>query len=369
MIYRPIALQFCVFLFSLSVFAQKSKEVVNVQDFDREHELEKILTTININGEIWQAHNMSSNGQYIFVLNADEVPPVKSYRLSDGEFMGGFASKGGGPGEFQMFNPSGFGIRKGQLMIQGLKYVRIYDIVDGKEKVDLKLSFEFKAPPALGIINQGFFVDDNTLAGAVEFKPKEFVTFNIRPETEENYEPDGDFGDYPSLYPDIPNTAYHHLYAGMSSYSGDGRFLAKAYMNFPMIRLFELPSGAYTDINFEAKNQQASKIVADKAGMSIRNSFGLYSYQDNVKMSENLIVSHYRESLAEKITTNGVSSYQWISQAEPFLLVFNLKGKLLAKLSLPDWFQSYTLTPDGRMIVFHPEIENKLFITDLKQFK
>ena len=131
---RSFSLFLLTTVLSLSTFAQSDK--VDVHGFKNEYELEKFLTPIDIQGQIFQAHAMASDGKYFFVTNDKEVPPIKSYRLSDGKFMGGFGSIGGGPGEFTILNRSGFGIRKGQLVVQGRKYVRIYDLVEKKDKLD-----------------------------------------------------------------------------------------------------------------------------------------------------------------------------------------------------------------------------------------
>ncbi|WP_176723367.1 BF3164 family lipoprotein [Roseivirga misakiensis] len=359
---------FCISL-STSLFAQKNNDAIDIHEFEKVYELEKLLKPIDINGQIFQVHAWATDGEHIFVLNDKEVPPVKSYRLSDGQFTGGFTSKGGGPGEFQMFNRSGFGIRKGQLIVQGRKYVRLFDIQKSNDKVSLEVSKEFRVPSEAGIINSGFMLDENTLAASIMFSPKDFVTFNIREGNNNSNEEMGDFGDYPDLYPDFPTTAKHHLYTGLSDYSEDGHFLIKAYGNFPLLRLFDLENNTFSDIEFRGKNEQISKVIPDKNDRSVGNGLDLYRYQGRVKIGGDYIVTQYEENLYKKVAMTSRGNLEAIPQADPLLLVFNLDGKLLAKLSLPDWFQKFTLTPDDRMIVFHPEIENKLFVADLKQFK
>lgn len=368
---RTIYLTFIAFLLAFSSLAQsgKSSDRIDIHGFDKAFELEKLLTPIDIQGEIWQAHAMSSNGEYVFIVSAKEVPVIKSYRLRDGKYMGGLGSIGGGPGEFISINRSGFGVRKDQLVVQGRKYVRIYNLIAEEDNLGFELDKEFKIPGELGILNRAFLLNDNTLAAKVIFSPKEFITFKLN-ESEVGESKDvGNFGDYPNLYPDIPSKAYHHLYQGGTGYSQDGKFLAKIYSSVPLIRVFDLGDGAYTDIELKPKNEQISKLVPDQRGRSIANGIEMFNYQGNVEMSNDLVVSDYQENIFKKVAMTDQGNIQLVPQTDRFLLVFSIEGELLAKLLPPDWFRKFVLTPDSKMIVFHPEIENQLFVVDLNQFR
>ena len=364
---RSFSLFLLTTVLSLSTFAQSDK--VDVHGFKNEYELEKFLTPIDIQGQIFQAHAMASDGKYFFVTNDKEVPPIKSYRLSDGKFMGGFGSIGGGPGEFTILNRSGFGIRKGQLVVQGRKYVRIYDLVEKKDKLDFELANEIKIPGDMGNFNNGFLLNDNTLAASVMFSPKDFITFRLNPSEVGESNDVGDFGDYPNLYPDIPSTAYHHLYTGGSDYSQDGNYLVRAYSRLPLIRVFDLKDHSFQEIELKPKNEQISKLVPDQRGKSIANGIEMFNYQGLIKISNNFIVSFYQEELYKRTAMTERGNMEAVPQTDRFLLVFSREGELLAKLSPPDWFQRFILTPDNKMILFHPEIENKLFVADLDQFR
>lgn len=366
---RHIYLTLFVLLISSLSFAQSGKPI-DVHGFNKEFELEKLLSPIDIQGEIWQAHTMASDGEYVFVVNDKEVPPIKSYRLADGKYMGGFGSIGGGPGEFVAINRSGFGVRKGQIVVQGRKYIRIFDLAEKGDKLDFQLANEIKIPGELGILNSGFLLNDNVLAAAVMFSPKEFVTFRVKGSEMGESKDVGGFGDYPNLYPEIPVTAYYHLYRGISDYSHDGKLLVKAYSNFPKIRVFGLRDGSFTDIELAPENEQISKLIPDERGKSIANGIDMFRYQGQVKLSKDFIVSDYQEKILKKVNRSaGGGNLESVPQTDRFLLVFNRAGELLVKLSPPDWFGQFVLTPDNKMILFHPEIENQLFVVDLSQFK
>ncbi len=359
---------FVLAIFSFSCLAQKV-EAIDIHGFDKVYELEKLLSPINIQGEIWQAHAMASDVEYLFVINDKEVPPIKSYRLADGKYMGGLGSIGGGPGEFTFINRSGFGVRKDKLIVQGRKYIRIYNINKKNEKLDFQVEREIKIPAELGILNKGFLLNDYELAGAAKFSPKEFVTFRIKGSEMGESKNVGVFGDYPNLHPDIPSTAYYHLYQGDSQSSHDGNILVKAYSNFPKIRVFDLSDGSFNDIELKPKNEQITKLVPDQRGKSIANGLDMFKYLSQVGVSQDLILADYQERAYERVASTSQGNVQLVPQTDRFLLVFNDEGELLAKLSPPDWFQKFTLTPDNRMVLFHPEIEDKLFMIDLNQFR
>ncbi len=367
---RFVYLSSISFLLVFSSLAQTSKSAgkVDIHGFNKEFKLEELLVPIDIQGEIWQVHAMDSDGECFFVLYDKETPVIKAYRLKDGKYMGGVGSKGGGPGEFIAFNRSGFGLRKGQMIVQGRKYVRIYDIKVLDDKLKFPLEKEVKIPGELGILNKGFLLNERQLAASRMLSPREFITIGLDAGSGENRNI-GDFGDYPNLYPDIPSTAYHHLYQGSTDYSQDGNFLVKAYSKLPLIRVFDLADGSTIDMELTPENEQISKLVPDKRGRSIANGLDMVGYQRRVKMSDDFIVSDYQEVIYERTAMTAQGNVKSIPKTDRALLVFSRQGKLLVKLLPPDWFRSFTLTPDNKMIIFHPEIENQIFVVDLSKFR
>lgn len=365
---RIINLAFSALIISSLSFAQSAKPI-DVHGFKKEFELEKLLTPIDIQGQIWQVHAMASDGEYIFVVNDKEIPPIKSYRLKDGKFMGGFGSVGGGPGEFISINRSGFGVRKDKLIVQGRKYVRIYKLNPQGDELDFQLEQEFRIPAEVGILNRAFLLNNDVLAGAVGFSPKQFVAFRLGEGEMGGSKDIGALGDYPNLHPNIPSGTYDQVYQGDSDYSQDGKFLTKIYSSFPLIRVFSLGDGTYNDIELKPKNEQVSKLIPNKDGMNIVNSMDMFRYQGNVEMSNDLVVSDYQEKLYKKVAMTAMGNLKSIPQTDRFLLLFSIEGELLAKFTPPDWFNRFILTPDNKMILFHPEIEDKLFVVNLAQFK
>ena len=362
-----IILSLCLLVFSSAL----GQQPIDVHNFKKTLNLEDHLKPIEVQDEILLAHAMASDGEHILVLNDKEVPPIKAYRLKDGKYMGGFGSIGGGPGEFNMINGSSFGVRKGQIIVQGQKYLRIYNIKPDANKIDFQLASETKIPVELGIINRGFLLEDDVYAASIMGSPKNFVSFKISSPNLPQMEVQtsiNDFGDYPNSYPDIPSTAYHHLYTGSLDYDYDGETLVVAYGKVPQIRVFDLPSGLFRDIEIKPNHQQIEKLIPDPRGRSIANGIEMTGYQSRVKIGRNFIVTEYQESKSEKTATSAMGNMRTVPLTDKMFLVFNKKGELIIKLTPPEWFEKYIITPDDRMILFHPEIADQLFVLDLNQF-
>lgn len=359
-----------ILLFLSFCISQAQQAPIDVYGFNKTLQLEELLTPIDLQSEIFLIQRATSDDKHLFVFNDKESPVIKAYRLSDGKYMGGFGSMGQGPGEFDNFNRGAFNARKGQLVTQDLKYVRIYDVKESGEQLQFEKVKEVRMPEELGIVNQGFLVTEGLYAGSIMFTEKDFVSFPVTNiSVEARNESIGNFGDYPQEYPDIPSTAYHHLYQGGSSYAYDGDALVRRYSRVPMLRLFSLPSGEYHDIRLKPKNTQIKNLEPDAREMSIANGIEMVGYLSKTGIGRDIIVSEYQESKYRKVAMTERGNMERVPLTDKFLLVFSREGELLAKISPPEWLEQYHVTPDNRLIVFHPEISDKLFMVDLNQFK
>ena len=365
---RIQALTFSLVLIINICHAQKGP--IDVHAFDKVFQLEELLEPVDLQSEIFLVQRATSDDEYLYVFNDKESPVIKAYRLEDGEYLGGFGTVGKGPGEFDRFNRGSFNARKGQLVTQDRKYVRIYNIVKSSDQLKFEKVLEVRMPEELGIVNQGILVNDGLYAGSIMFTSKDFVSFPISNLSKEiRNETIGDFGDYPQEYPDIPTTAYHHLYQGGSTYAYDGDALVRYYSMVPMLRFFSLPDGEYYDIHVEPKNAQIKNLKPDPRGKSIENGIQMVGYFSNTKIGRNVIISEYQERKYRRVAMTERGNLERVPLTEKFLLVFSRKGELLAKLSPPDWLEKFHVTPDNRLIVFHPEISDQLFTVDLNQFR
>lgn len=349
-------------------FAQNTP--IDVFEFKKVYQLEELTKTIDLPTDILLVQGVTSDEKYLYILNTKELPIVKAYRLSDGKYMGGFGNEGKGPGEYDTFMRSGFNARKNQIITQDRKYVRIYDVMESADKLEFKRVKEIRMPTDLDIVNQGILLKDDLYAGSIMFTPKDFVTFPLSElDSEVSNEAIGDFGDYPQEYPDIPATAYHHLYQGGSSYAYDGDALVRYYTMVPMLRLFSLPDGSYRDIHLKPKNDQIKNLKPDSRGKSIENGIEMLLYFARVSLGRDYIVAEYQESKFRKVATTSMGNLERVPLTDRFLLVFNREGELLAKLSTPEWLERFHVTPNNQLIFFHPEISDQLFTVDLNQFK
>lgn len=357
-------------LFLPFCISQAQKAPIDVHGFNKTLQLEELLTPIDLQSEIFLIQRVTSDDKHLFVFNEKESPVIKAYRLSDGKYVGGFGSMGQGPGEFDGFNRGAFNARKGQLVTQDQKYVRVYDVLESEKQLEFEKVVETRMPEEVGIVNQGFLINEGLYAGSIMFTEKDFISFSVSSmSVEVQNESIGNFGDYPQEYPDIPSTAYHHLYQGGSSYAYDGDALVRRYSRVPMLRLFSLPSGDYHDIYLKPKNTQIKNLETDSREMSIANGIEMIGYLSNTGLGRDIIVSQYQESKYRKVAMTERGNMERVPLTDKFLLVFSREGELLAKLTPPEWMEQYHVTPDNRLIVFHPEISDQLFIVDLNQFK
>ncbi len=356
-----------LFIFS-SVFAQSksSTEPIDVHGFNKVYDLEKLFEPITLESEILLVQGVTSDEKNLYVFNGKEVPIIKAFRLSDGKYMGGFGREGQGPGEYDPFFASSFNARNNQIITQDFKYVRIHQVEESNGTLEFKKIKEVRLPAEIDILNRGILITDNIYGGSIMFTEKDFVTFDLTKQGEQELK---DFGDYPSLYPEIPFTAYHHLYQGNSSYAYDGKTLLRYYSRAPIIRLFDLPSGEYLDVNLKPKNEQIKNLKTDPRDKSIANGIEMISYLSNGKLGQNRFVVLYQESNFKRVAMTDRGNLERVPLTDSTILVFSREGQLLAKLTPPDWLGLYHVTPDDRLIVFHPEIADKLFTVDLKQFK
>ena len=358
-----IFLTLLIFIVYQPGFSQNRKaEAIDVHGFKKVIPLVEVLRARPLESEIFLINGITSDSKYMYIHSRKEQPIVKAYRIKDGKYMGGFGTIGQGPGEYQRFNASSFNARNGQLITQDSKYVRIFSIVESGDQLEFKKVLEQRLPREIGTVNQGFLVDDGNYAGSIMFTEKDFILFSLTDNLEAEI---SGFGDYPNLYPDIPSTAYHHLYQGSSSYGYEGMVLARFYNRVPLIRVFNLPKGDYLDIPIKPKHQQIDKIVPDPRGRSISNGMQMIAYLSRTKLSKDFIVATYEERTFKKVAMTEKGNMESIPLTDKVLLVINRNGKLLAKLSPPDWMETFHITPENLFITFHPEEADKFYTLDL----
>lgn len=312
------------------------------------------LDTLKIDRGLFETSGLVANDQFLFSLDRESNPVVKVYDHRTGAYQGGFGTQGNGPGEFAFANTM---TRRGNdVIISDLKYVRGYAVSAEADQLNTKMKFEVRIPGAYMPFNSSFIIDDNTIGGIVDFSTELFSIFNMSGDT-------SSFGSYPDLASHIPKTAYHHLYVGQSRIRQDGSKIATTFSNFPLLRILDTKSGVGQNVFVSPKNAQ-KKVVAAPHGRSIE-SFDLYKYFGAIQVNEEFILSTYSEY--EMIRSE--STNQWVESilTNPAILVFNWEGEPVIKLFVEEWMTRYTITPDNRIILFHPEEKDELYIIDLNR--
>jgi len=353
-------MRFVTLTFSLLLIvgiSKAQKAPIDVHGFNKTFQLEELLTPINLQSDIFMVQGVTSDEKHLYVYNSKETPIVKAYRLNDGKYMGGFGTLGQGPREFHPFLfSSSFNARKGQIVTQDRKYVRIFNVKESADELTFEMVKEVRIPTELDIVNQGILLKDDLYAGSIMFTEKDFVTFPLTDMSQEvRNNSIGNFGDYPQEYPEIPFKAYHHLYQGNSSYAYEGDALVRYYSNIPLLRLFNLPDGTYRDIRLKPKHAQIKKLIPDSREMSIQNGIDMVGYFSNAKLGEAFIVADYLERKYKKVEMTERGNMERVPLSDRFLLVFNKEGDLLAKRAPPDWVGWYHVT-SGDQLIWSPDV-------------
>ena len=349
-----IALALIIFVFGCSSNQQTMEDrpvgferIVNVADqFD----------TLAINHSLLESFGLVANEKYLFSITHKSNPVVKVFDNKTGEYHGGFGTIGGGPGEFERVSLSGFSRIGANVVASSLKKIRIYDVSLNNGNLVTSVIQEASIPGELFPFNFPFFLNDSTVAGKKDSSPKYFTSFSTSSGVI------SDYWEYPNWTPEIPETAYHHLYQSHTQMHPNGNKIVGAFSNFPILRIMEVGSGKSEDFRITPENEQKEIKVAAN-GRSI-DSFALYKYFENLKVNENFILGQYVES---EIVKGKAGDNQWVRSVltEPCILIFNWEGQPILKLKTDEWMTRYTITPDNRVIFFHPEEKDELYVIDL----
>lgn len=317
------------------------------------------LDTLAISHSLLESFGLVTNDKYLFSITHKSNPVVSVFDNKTGEYYGGFGTIGGGPGEFGRVSLSGFSRRDNNVVASSLKKVRIYDVSLNNGNLEASVIQEASIPGELFPFNFPFFLNDSTVTGKKGSSPKYFTSFNTSSGVI------SDYWEYPNWAPEIPETAYHHLYQSHTQMHPNGSKIVGVFSNFPSLRIMDVGSGKSEDFRVTPKNEQ-KEIEAAPNGRSI-DSFALYKYFDNLKVNENFILAQYVES---EIVKGKEGEAQWVRSVltEPSIFVFDWKGQPILKLKTEEWMNRYTITPDNRVIFFHPEEKDELYVLDLNQW-
>lgn len=346
-------------IFILSLFLSCNNRDRN-EHIDFAHSLNVLdhLDTMRIDFSLLESNGLVSNDQFLFSLNHKSNPIVRVYNHKTGEFRGGFGLRGGGPGEFERVNLSGFTTYGNQIVVSSNNRVRSYDIVDEETGVIPVLTLEGKTPADYTPFNYAFFLNDSTVAGKTMDALYEFSTYDIWNGHK------GGLGEYPDFVPGIPNTAKHHLYQSQSRIKPDRLKVASVFSNFPLLRIMDVETMRYKEVFIKSEHNQKSVKVASK-GYSV-DSFALIKYFDRIAVNENYIVAYYLEyEIVEK--NRGSNEWTRNNLTAPYFYVFDWDGTPIVKLKIENWMTKFTITPDNRIITFHPEKKDELYVIDLNK--
>ena len=328
------------------------------------------IDTINISSEILIAIELLVNKNYLISVDSRpkrEFKAFKVFKRPEMEYLGSFGSKGDGPNEFNNMLQTSILLNEEELIAADLKHVRFYSL-SGFEKAlrnkSVRSYRKERVPGSLMPLNLMIVLNDSLIGGQKDFFEKEYAMFN----TNTGYT----FGlaSYPQLRENIPDKAAHHLYQYYSKQKPDQTKIASAYVNFPCVKVYDLETASNTMGCVSPKNQQVENIQVGPREMSI-NSFELFKYNKRLKVNNQLLVALYIESkiieVADKDKPNRFS-YQDENLTPKYFQVFDWEANHLLSLEIPNWVETYAVSPDHQIYFLHPEVSDKIFKIDLNHY-
>ncbi|WP_268122635.1 BF3164 family lipoprotein [Roseivirga pacifica] len=331
---------------------QETGKMQNGNEFQQTEHFTEVLDSLAIDVPLLQVRNLTISDDFILALTTDPKELVKVFSLADFSYVGGFGYGGEGPGdlEFNRINSGGFTIvdHGSKLQIIDAKFIRTIDLKEmGKREPTIHSK---TALPETAIrLNQAHLVGNDFVFGKTSRSIKQLSYINLKTGETTDTIP------YPNYVDNVPAEAFHHLYSSNSKVDESEKYLALAYLRFPVVRVFDLESGEERKSGVPPKTTQNKVIVAEN-GLSIDNS-NLVSYYSGVDLSEDRVFALYQEKNSAFNPENPSKAY-----TEKELHVFDFEGNAIKKIILPEWVNRFAVSPNGRQVICsHPENENYLY--------
>lgn len=349
-------------LFWLIQACNSSDQPTQYQDFKKTIRIKSALDTIHIPPVLWKERQLITTEKYLISLGADKDTLFRVFDHTSGKYLGGFGKKGDGPGEFKLANASSFyGIKENSIYIGDLKSSRVIRITDNPEyprltDKDITTTAIYKTPAELIPLNSSILINDSIIAGKKSFSSeKQLAYFNVNDRIV-NY-----LLEFPSLHPEIPQSALSHFYYRHFAISRDQSKIVSVYGYLPLLSIYDIRRETVKEILIRADNQPPSQIQVKPNKKEVILTDAFFYYQ-KVKVSNKHIYARFEEGQFG----NSTSHFRLTSENQ--LHVFNLEGKPIVKILLEGWMQKYAITPDDKYLYFwHPEVENRLFRFPLSQ--
>lgn len=347
-----------LFIFTFACTSEKSTTSDEKVRFDRAFQAMAYLDTMKIDRPLLVSYILASNDDFLFSLTDKSDPLVRVFDHRTGKYLGGFGKNGGGPGEFERVNRSGFSIDYDNITVTSLKHIRSYKVTREVGKLKSVLRREGRIPGELSPLNYAFFLNDSIVAGKKMLSNSLFSSFNVNSGLVSGY------GEYPDWKPEIPDASYHHLYQSQSRIRPDRKKLAMVFSNFPILRIIDTQMESFQDVEIRPENEQKA-IEAAADGRSIK-SFELYKYFNRIEVNKSFILAKYGE---RELVPKSPGSREWVSNqlVDEKIMVFDWEGQPIVQLQVEEWMNQFTITPDNRVIFFHPEMKDELYVIDLKK--
>ncbi|OEK06336.1 TolB-like 6-bladed beta-propeller domain-containing protein [Roseivirga misakiensis] len=352
-------IEYLLLLLIISVCACKKESKViqpTTSPFDTTIEVLGLLDTLLLTENILSTAGFVSTSDILFSTSNNSTPIIKAFDYS-GKYLGGFGKKGEGPGEFNRVNGANFNRIGNDIVASSSEFVRRYGVTMGPNGLQVEVKVEKKIPGFYRPINDIFMINDSTFGGVVGFTHNEYSTFTINGDT-------SSFGDFLDLEPEVPRTAYSDLYQSRTASKPDKGKVVSAYTRFPFLKIENLITGTSKVVEVLPENQQ-KPIEIGPYKMGLRG-LGYYSYFQSLEANDDFIISIYQEKSFEKVDPpTNTGNLRSVPLTERKSYIFDWDGNPILALKIEEWMQVYTITPDNRIIFFHPEQKDELYVLDL----
>lgn len=319
------------------------------------------LDSIEITKPIFKARRITTNNDFLFVLESDPNELVKIFDVITGEYLHSFGKEGSGPEEILKPSSSGFVTFEDNLVITDLKTVTFYNIKydSNHQYLNIKSTNKIRIPGSLIPLNFATPFNDSTIYGTTQSSLKHFSIFNKKSEI------DYQFGNYPNYFPSVVDKAKWYAYQNLSAIKPDRTKIAVVYQNLPLIRIFDKEGNIVKDSWIKSKKKQKEFTLLSISNVSIDPN-GLVSYFHDVQSNDEYIVALFDEIIHE-VSSTGELKRNKISKRK--LIVLDWDGNAMLELILEDWMRLYTISPKGNLFFLHPEKSNTLYSLELNNLK
>lgn len=322
------------------------------------------LDSIKIPPVLFKERKIVSNDDFLVSINIDSDTIFRVFAFPDFKYLGAFGSKGKGPDDYDFPNISTLNFDRNGLVTADRRELRILEVTNFKSLINDSLIFKtrIKKPGRLLRTNYDFLLSENSFCGVeILDAQKQLICYNnVTNEITHMF----DFPTYSDE--EFPETALANLYTRRTGISYDKSKIALLYGRFPMLNIYNVNSGeVITSVLDKAPSQKEVRVGANQRTV---NGAELISYYSSIQTTDKYIYGLYQARerfVLEKVTGSGNVGTRNLTDLE--LHIYDWEGQAIMKIKLEPWMTVFTPAMNDELLIFvHPEVEDKLYLINIK---